>query len=114
MEKKLWIGNLYAFYGQLLTARQQEVLELYSLEDLSLGEISEQLGITRQAVHDMIRRAAKSLEEYEEKLGLYGRFEAHREQLREVNHALGALRGSLDSDHGTLDDIIRKVNQLID
>ncbi len=58
------------FYGELLTARQQEVFRYYYEEDLSLGEIAENLDITRQAVHDNLKRAESALENYEHKLGL--------------------------------------------
>ena len=58
------------FYGKLLTARQQEVIRYYYEHDLSLGEIAENLNITRQAVHDNLKRAERALENYELKLGL--------------------------------------------
>lgn len=74
MEKKLKLGNLYEFYGQLLTEKQQEILELYCNLDLSFGEISEELGISRQGVYDTIKRAEKILDEYESKLELLKRF----------------------------------------
>lgn len=65
---------LFDFYGQLLTRRQQEVWELYTQENLSLGEIAEEFGISRQSVHDAVRNAQRALEGYEEKLGLVQRF----------------------------------------
>lgn len=58
------------FYGKLLTDRQQEVIKYYYEQDLSLGEIAENLQITRQGVHDILKRAEKALENYEVKLGL--------------------------------------------
>ncbi|MGB4504296.1 MAG: YlxM family DNA-binding protein [Syntrophaceticus sp.] len=58
------------FYCELLTARQQEVIRYYYEHDLSLGEIAENLNISRQAVHDILKRAEKALENYELKLGL--------------------------------------------
>ena len=65
---------LYDFYGQLLTRRKQQVMELYHEENLSLAEIAEEFGISRAAVHDSLKSAEKSLAEYEEKLGLVARF----------------------------------------
>lgn len=114
IERKMQMGDLYAFYGQLLTEKQQEIVELYMMEDLSLGEISEQLGITRQAVHDMVRRSEKTLMRYEEKLGLFERFERHREELKKINAVLHGLRDSLASERQTLEEVIESVNRLID
>lgn len=65
---------LYDFYGQLLTKRKQEVMELYHEENLSLAEIADEFGISRAAVHDSLKTAEKALLEYEEKLGLVAKF----------------------------------------
>ena len=61
---------LYEFYGSLLNEAQNEVMALYHEDNLSLSEIAEELGQTRQAVHYTLRKAEKALESYEEKLGL--------------------------------------------
>ena len=61
---------LYDFYGELLTKRQKEIYEEAVLNDCSLGEIAEQYGISRQGVHDNLKRTGRTLHEYEEKLGL--------------------------------------------
>ena len=65
---------LYDFYGQLLTERKRQVMELYHEENLSLSEIAGEFGISRAAVHDSLKSAEHSLEEYERKLGLVSRF----------------------------------------
>lgn len=65
---------LYDFYGALLTDHQREIYEEVVLNDYSLSEIAEDEGISRQGVHDMIRRCDKALEEYESKLGLVEKF----------------------------------------
>ena len=65
---------LFDFYGELLTARQREIISLFLEEDYSLGEISSSLQIIRQAVHDAIKKGEKSLYFYEEKLGFAKRF----------------------------------------
>ncbi len=65
---------LYDFYGELLTDRQKEIFEEVVLNDLSLGETAEEYGISRQGVHDMIRRCTKILNGYEEKLHLVEKF----------------------------------------
>ncbi len=74
MEKRLRVGWLMDFYGPLLTEHRQKLLRLYCDEDMSLAEIAEQEGISRQAVHDALRRGQKQLDEYERVLGLMGRY----------------------------------------
>ncbi|MGI6084811.1 MAG: YlxM family DNA-binding protein [Acetivibrionales bacterium] len=80
---------LLDFYGQLLTDRQYEIMDLYYNSDLSLGEIAENLGISRQGVHDSIRKAKQALLGYEKRLGLAERF---REQEKIVEKALNSLK----------------------
>jgi len=65
---------LLDFYGAMLTDRQKSVMEMHYSDDLSLSEISEALNITRQAVHDSIKRGESTLNNYEEKLGLVKRY----------------------------------------
>ncbi len=74
MEKNLQISLLYDFYGQLLSQKQQQAVELYYNDDLSLTEISELMGITRQGVRDAVKRGESTLFELEDKLGLAKRF----------------------------------------
>jgi len=64
------IGDLYAFYEPLLTERQRQIVELYHFEDMSLAEIGSVLSISRQAVHDQLRRVGEQLEVYEAALHL--------------------------------------------
>lgn len=65
---------LYDFYGELLTAHQKEIYEEVVLDDCSLSEVAESHGISRQGVHDLIKRCQKMLEGYEEKLELVDKF----------------------------------------
>ena len=73
--KDLKISYLLDFYGDMLTEKQQEVIDAYYNEDLSLAEIAEDWGITRQGVRDAIKRAEQQLTEMEERLGLARRFQ---------------------------------------
>lgn len=68
------VSLLFDFYGELLTKRQADAIELYYNQDLSLSEISEHLNITRQGVRDSIKRGEKLLFELEQKLGIVKRF----------------------------------------
>lgn len=70
IEKTKRVNDLIDMYGNLLTSNQLNILELYYMEDLSLKEISEELNISRNAVHDSLKRSLIILEDYEEKLNL--------------------------------------------
>ena len=84
MEKFVQRALLYDFYGELITKRQQQVYESVVLEDYSLSEVAEELQISRQSVHDMIKRCNKTLEEYEEKLHLVEKFVNIRKHVKEI------------------------------
>ena len=84
MEKIVEQGLLYDFYGELLTAHQRKVYEDVVFNDLSPSEIAEELGISRQGVHDLMKRCDKILEEYEAKLHLVAKFVKIRDMAREV------------------------------
>lgn len=75
LEKTVRMNSLFDFYQPLLTNKQRLYLERYYLDDFSLGEISEEFNVSRQAVYDNIRRTETMLEEYEEKLGLYKKYQ---------------------------------------
>lgn len=89
---------LLDFYGELLTEKQRECCDLHYNEDLSLGEIAEQLGISRQAVWDNIRRGESSLEEIESKTGLIRRFSGNREKLEELSEIFDRLEKLTDGE----------------
>ncbi|MBQ8572039.1 MAG: YlxM family DNA-binding protein [Ruminococcus sp.] len=91
MEKSIEISLLFDFYGELLSEKKREASSLYFNEDLSLSEIAEHMGITRQGVSDLIRRSESELYEFEDKLGLYSRFEATNAsaaKIRELSEAI--------------------------
>ena len=89
LRKKVDLAFLSAFYGGLLTEKQRQVLSLHCEEDLSLGEIAEEVGISRQAVHETMSRAAARLNEMEASLGVAARFRRMESGLEE---ALAAIR----------------------
>ena len=85
MEKIVEQGMLYDFYGELLTEHQRKIYEDVVLNDMSLSEIAEEQGISRQGVHDMIRRCNKSLEDYEAKLHLVEKFMSVKKKVHEID-----------------------------
>ncbi|MDR0851795.1 MAG: YlxM family DNA-binding protein [Clostridiales Family XIII bacterium] len=76
---------LFDYYGQLLTDRQREVFVLYNEDNYSLGEIAEAFGISRQGVHDAVRKAEAELILFESKLGLVAKHEAYLKALKAVD-----------------------------
>ena len=84
LEKTTQMNLLVEFYGSLLTDKQLEYMELYYGDDYSLGEIAEEFDVSRQAVYDNIRRSAKLLENYEEKLQLVADFYKRQEHYDEL------------------------------
>lgn len=84
MIKLVEIGILFDFYGKLLSEKQYQVVELYYIHDLSLTEIGEELGITRQGVFDTLKRSEQKLYHYEEILGLVEKFNKSHDTIREI------------------------------
>ena len=89
MEKFVEQTFLFDFYGELLTERQRQVYTSVVFEDYSLSEVAEELNISRQGVHDMVRRCDRALEGYEEKLHLVEKFVNIRSQVMEIHELAG-------------------------
>lgn len=89
MEEILKQALLYDFYGELLTRHQKRVYEDVVLNDCSFSEVAENLGISRQGVHDMIKRCNRLLAGYEEKLHLVEKFVSLRRQVGEIRKIAG-------------------------
>ncbi len=105
IEKKVELAWLAAFYGAMLTEKQRQVLRLHCEEDLSLGEIAQAAGISRQGVHEMLTRASARLMELEDKLGLARRFRKVEEGLEACRDAL--RKGRSREAEMLLDELIR-------
>lgn len=84
MEEYTKIAILLDFYGQLLTSRQYQILDMYYNSDYSLGEIASQLNISRQGVYDGLKKGKNTLVKLEEKLGLAKRFLKHEQALKDI------------------------------
>jgi uncharacterized protein len=88
LEKTTRMNFLFDFYQALLTDKQRSYMELYYLDDNSLGEIAESYEISRQAVYDNIRRTEAMLEEYEDKLNLLSKFQERQVVLEQLEKAI--------------------------
>ncbi len=104
IEKTTRMNFLFDFYQALLTDKQRSYMELYYLDDLSLGEIAEEYNISRQAVYDNIRRTEAMLEEYEEKLNLFSKFENRQETIEQLL--------KLAKDNSVNEQLIQLIDQL--
>ena len=106
MEKFVEQTFLFDFYGELLTERQRQVYTSVVFEDYSLSEVAEELGISRQGVHDMIKRCNKTLEGYEEKLHLVEKFMFIKQKVHEINLLLEDYEDQNEA------ELIQKVRKL--
>lgn len=106
------VSLLYDFYGQLLTKRQQQVMELYHEENFSLSEIAAEFSISRQGVHDTLKNAEKALHNYEEKLGLVEKLQKSRQAIRQIDEEIdAAVRQSPGS---KLAETLQNIKTIID
>ncbi|KGR73866.1 putative DNA-binding protein [Ureibacillus sinduriensis] len=105
LEKTTRMNFLFDFYQALLTDKQRSYMELYYLDDHSLGEIAESYKVSRQAVYDNIRRTEAMLEEYEDKLRLFEKFGERQEVIEKLTEAI-------KDDTSTMEDRLALVNQL--
>lgn len=105
-EKNLEINYLLDFYGDVLTERKLTVLEMYYNDDYSLSEIADEIGISRQGVRDIIKKAEDELVYLEEKLGLFKKFQALQKSAEEL---MTAVEGS-----SLPDDIKDKIRSFAD
>ncbi len=106
MDKLMEQALLFDFYGELLTENQKQVYEAFVLNDYSLSEIAEERGISRQGVHDLVRRCSKQLNSYEERLHLVEKFLYIKEH---VNHIQ-----QLTSQHEQMDkkELLLQIEQI--
>ena len=88
LDKLLKISVLFDFYGALLTEKQRRCLEMHFLNDLSLSEIADQFGVSRQAVYDIVHRSEQVLEEYEKRLGLVERYRREKQEIQAIYDAV--------------------------
>ena len=112
METKVELAYLYDFYGELLNEHQRQIYEDFVLNDFSLGEIASEEGISRQGVHDMVKRCSKKLQDYENKLHLVEKFLRVKENVGQI-HDLAKQFKECPEEH-ILSDIESISNQILE
>ena len=113
MSKNLQISYLLDFYGDMLTDKQQEVMEQYYDDDLSLAEIAANLGITRQGVRDSIKRGEAILLELEQKVGFAGRYRAVSEGFSRLEKLAKDIRFANSSSYAFSDEIDKASKEML-
>lgn len=98
MENKFQQNMLYDFYGELLTEHQKRIYESAVFEDMSLSEIGAEFGISRQGVHDLIKRCDKILRDYEDKLHLLERFEETKKTASRIHELSLEAKATMDAE----------------
>lgn len=113
-EDPLVMSMLFDFYGEILTEKQQDFFDLYHNRDLSLGEIAENTGITRQGVRDVIVRATQILRSMEDKLGLVTRYNAMQTGLLEIRDVAAAIEAINNQRYGSapIRDGARRIQEI--
>ena len=114
MERIVEQNLLYDFYGELLTAHQKEIYGEHILNDMTATEIAAEFGITRQAVHDMIRRCDKILADYEARLHLVEKFVNIRRQVQKIQKLASGYgaRRLLKEDKEQMEEDIRQIESV--
>ena len=110
MNKFLEQALLFDFYGELLTDHQKEIYEQFALEDLSLSEIAEMKGISRQGVHDLVKRCQKTLEGYEMKLHLEEKFLSEKEKLSKIHDTLAEW----EREKNDPEEMVKRIRKIAD
>ena len=105
---------LYDFYGALLTDKQREVMELYHEENYSIVEIADELGVTKQAIHENLRKSEKILRSYEEKLGLMKSLLETRELIEAIDKKIDALiKKAQESGRDEAEEGLKEIRDMI-
>ena len=110
MNKFLEQALLFDFYGELLTDHQKEIYEQFALEDLSLSEIAEMKGISRQGVHDLVKRCHKTLEGYEMKLHLVEKFLSVKEKVSKIDDTLAEC----ECEKNDPEEMVKRIRKIAD
>ena len=113
MEEIVQLSLLFDFYGELLSEHKKKIFEDYVLNDYSLAEIADEEGISRQGVHDIVKRCTKQLKEYEETLHLVEKFQKMKKTLTEASELLNIDMKKTTIENSDYIDI-KKAQQLLE
>ena len=116
MDELFKISLLLDFYGQMITKRQYDILDLHYNNDYSLGEIAQELEISRQGVYDNIKRGKASLYEMEQKLGLAARFQRQKARAADIMKLLQEIdtKSLLSSDAENFEKAVQMVKSIME
>lgn len=110
--KDMHISLLLDFYGDILSERKRQAVSLYYNDDLSLSEIAEITGISRQGVRDSIKKSEAELTELEEKLGLAKRFEELKAEIAQITSSLSELAERDKNANAEINEIVERLSSL--
>lgn len=96
LDEIVQLSILYDFYGELLSDHKKQIFEDYILNDLSLSEIAQEQGLSRQGVHDIVKRCIAQLKEYEDKLSLIKKFNTIKDKVGEIKDILSDITCKTD------------------
>ncbi len=113
IEKMIRVGRLYDMYGELLTERQRKCLDLHYLQDLSLGEIAAEFGVSRQAINDILHRTTEILEQYDQKLKLLEQDENRTKMLLNIRFILENALNEKNVPGDAVHQALNAVNQIL-
>jgi len=109
LDRTIEIGMLFDYYGKLLTDKQKKIVELYYYQDLSLGEIADNLDISRQGVYDHLHRAEDTLKSYEKELNLVAR---NKNNIKIIQELLEFVKNNEDIKKDARNFLIDKLNEM--
>ncbi len=109
LDKTIEISMLFDYYGKLLTDKQRKIIDLYYYQDLSLGEIAENLDISRQGVYDHLNRAENTLKSYEDKLQLVKR---NKKNIGIINELIRHIKDNDEIENKTKNYLLDKLKEM--
>jgi len=109
LDRTIEISLLFDYYGELLTDKQKEIVELYYYQDLSLGEIAGNIKISRQGVYDHLNRAEETLKSYENKLKLA---EKNKKNSQKIDKLIRVIKDSKNINNETKKNLLKRLQEI--
>ena len=105
LDELVQLSILYDFYGELLSEHKKQIFEDYVLNDLSLSEIAQERGLSRQGVHDIVKRCAIQLKEYEDKLSLIKKFNSIKDKVEKIKDTVSNIKAKREENSTDIEDL---------